>query len=168
MELFIIYIGGAHPQSLIEVHDIRFIVAESLEKTYDFLKESWWGTPRSLHIDAWGILRQADGYDISFGAHEPRCNKKLFYINVGGYDHSQFTELHKNIFVVAEDEKEARKKAISLVRSWKAVHKDNLYDIDNMLNLSEILSNNLKLQLTPSNEERVFEFKCCYLPIARL
>jgi hypothetical protein len=170
MELFAIYIGGSHPQSLIEVHDIRFIVADNLEQTYELLKKSWWGTPKSLHIDAWGILNHADGYDITFEKQEPDTVKKLFYINVGGYDHLQFTELHKNIFVVAEDEKEAKKKALAQIKSWGSGHKDNLYEIDNVLNLALALnvSQDFKMQLTPNNIDTKFEFKCSYLPIARL
>lgn len=31
MHLFIIYVGGKHKDSLIELHDIRFVVADSIE-----------------------------------------------------------------------------------------------------------------------------------------
>lgn len=65
MKLFVIYIGGAHEQGLIELHDIRFVVANTIEDTYARLRKSWWGIPKSLHLDAWGILEYADGYNIN-------------------------------------------------------------------------------------------------------
>lgn len=167
MKLFVIYIGGTHPQSLIEVHDIRFIVAENLEQTFEFLKMSWWGDAKSLHIDAWGVLKQVDGYDVSFSEEEKHTTQKLFFVNLGGYDPTQFTELHKNIFLVAKDANEAKKKALAQAKSWKSVHRDNLYEIDDIVNISLILPQNIKMQLTPKMIDIGFEFTCCYLPIGR-
>ncbi len=40
MHLFVIYIGGSHNQSLIELHDMRFIIANNIEETYDELRQS--------------------------------------------------------------------------------------------------------------------------------
>ena len=51
MNLFVIYIGGQTEKSLIELHDMRFIIAPKIEDTYDELKKSWLGTPESLHLD---------------------------------------------------------------------------------------------------------------------
>lgn len=62
--LFIIYIGGSCSGALIELHDIRLVIAETIEDTYDYLKKSWWGSLESLHLEAWGILNWADGYSI--------------------------------------------------------------------------------------------------------
>ena len=41
MELFVIYIGGIHPKAFIELHDMRFVIAEKIEDTYEELKNSW-------------------------------------------------------------------------------------------------------------------------------
>lgn len=38
MKLFVIYIGGAHEKSLIELHDIRLIVADKIEDTMKSLE----------------------------------------------------------------------------------------------------------------------------------
>lgn len=56
MKLFLIYIDGAHERSFIELHDIRFIIANKIEDTYDALRSSWWGKPGTLHLDSWGAL----------------------------------------------------------------------------------------------------------------
>ena len=37
--LFIIYIGGSCSGALIELHDIRLVIAETIEDTYDYLKK---------------------------------------------------------------------------------------------------------------------------------
>ena len=37
MNLFMIYVGGKHKDSLIELHDIRFVAADSIEATYETL-----------------------------------------------------------------------------------------------------------------------------------
>lgn len=47
VHLFVIYIGGSHNQSLIELHDMRFVVANNIEDTYSLLRQSWWGFPQA-------------------------------------------------------------------------------------------------------------------------
>ncbi len=170
MNLFVIYIGGSHKSSLIELHDIRFIVANSIEETYGALRESWWGIPKSLHIDAWGILKSVDGYQITITT-DKSVNKEntLFFVNLGGYDHNQFTELHKNIFVVASNEIEAKQKALKQVSNWKSAHRDNLYEIDSVLNMDKILmKQGYYLKLAKEVEPKSFDFSCCYIPIGRV
>ncbi|WP_454783590.1 DUF1543 domain-containing protein [Legionella sp. WA2022007384] len=169
MNLFVIYIGGSHPDSLIELHDLRFIVANSIEDTYDALRKSWWGIPKSLHIDAWGILNYADGYGIQISQEqsEDRGNK-LFFVNLGGYDKKQFTELHKNIFVVAANEFEAKQKALTQISDWESPHRDYLYEVDNLLNINSLLKNEgYYVHLNKQVELKPFDFTCCYNPIGR-
>lgn len=170
MNLFVVYIGGSHANSLIELHDIRFIAAHSIEDTYDILRSSWWGIPTSLHIDAWGILKYADGHGIQISKDQPENHSnKLFFVNLGGYDKNQFTELHKNIFVVAADEFEAKQKALQQISDWESPHRDYLYEVDNVLNLNLLLKNDgYYLQLNKQAESKSFEFTCCYNPIGKV
>lgn len=102
MKLFAIYIGGEHPGANIEVHDMRFIAASSIEATYDALREQWWGKTGSLHIDCWSEISHADGYDVSLRPEPYAGQEKLYYVNLGGYDGVAFAEQHRNVFVVAE------------------------------------------------------------------
>src|SRR5689334_19943143 len=136
MNLFVVYVGGKTETSLIEVHDIHFAVGEKIEDTYDQIKKQWWGTPKSLHLDAWGIVNTVDGYDVMLKA-DPIADQthKLFFINLGGYDPREFTELHKNMFVVAKDENDAKLKAKSTISHWDVPHKDNLYAVDDCVNV---------------------------------
>lgn len=170
MNLFVVYIGGSHVNSLIELHDIRFIAANSIEDTYEVLRTGWWGVPTSLHIDAWGILKYADGYNIQISKDQPKDNSnKLFFVNLGGYNQKQFTELHKNIFVVAADEFEAKQKALKQIPDWESPHRDYLYEVDNLLNLNLLLKKEgYYLQLDRHVESKPFEFTCCYNPIGKI
>lgn len=166
MKLFVIYIGGAHEKSLIELHDMRFVVANTIEETYDTLRQSWWGTPTSLHLDAWGVLDYADNHSIQISKQPIEQPKKLYFINLGGYDQNQFTELHKNVFVVATDAVEAKQKAVQQINTWESPHRDYLHQVDSVLNLNEILTTeNHYLHLKEDVNLKPFKFTCRYTPI---
>ena len=165
--LYVIYIGGRHQKSLIEIHDIRFVVANNLKDTYQSLKNTWWGTPSSLHIDAWGILNHVDGYDVVINNNKPNIsNKKLYFIYLGGYDKNEFAESHKTVFIVADDDHKAKIAALKQIRDWKTPHRDNQYEIDQLINISDIVHNNqLYLHLSRSSNKKLFNFECKYIPI---
>lgn len=165
--LFLIYIGGSHTGALVELHDIRLVIAEKIEDTYPALKASWWGEPESLHLDAWGVLQWADGYRIEL-SDTPQVNEgaKLYFVNLGGYDPSQFTELHRNLFVVAENEKEAKARALTYITDWKLPHRDYQYEIDKILNVNNLLAD-YHLKLIPWPVAIPFTFECNYIPIGK-
>lgn len=166
MNLFAIYIGGRTSTSLIEVHDMRFTVGHKIEDTYDQLRNEWWGTPSSLHLDAWGILSYCDGYEIQLKNEPPNADPKLYFLNLGGYDSNEFTELHKNVFVVANNEQEAKLKGKASINHWITPHKDAITEIESCINISDQLSNsNLYVHLIPSSFGTPFEFCCKYVPI---
>lgn len=168
MNLFVIYVGGKTATSLIEVHDIHFGVGETIEDTYEQIRKQWWGTPRSLHLDAWGKLTSVDDYNITLQKDAAKNDQKLYFINLGGYDPKEFTELHKNIFVVAENESEAKLKAKTTIRHWDVPHKDNLYDLDDCINVSELLQKQgLAIQLERTTNPAPFDFTCKYVPIGK-
>lgn len=169
-KLFVIYIGGAHSQSLIELHDMRFVVANRIEDTYEQLRRNWWGTSKSLHLDAWGILDYADGYDLNISAISPAPTSptahQLYFVNLGGYDPGQFTELHRNLFVVATNEVEAKQKAVQQISEWESPHRDYLHQVDSVLNLHALLAHeNHYVHLKKNMRIKPFEFTCRYTPI---
>lgn len=170
MYLFVIYIGGSHQQSLIELHDIRLVLAKTIENTYPILRKSWWGIPESLHLDAWGILNYADGHRITISdQHQKHFFKQLYFVNLGGYDNNQFTELHKNVFVIAENEAQAKQKAVQQVKNWQSPHRDYLHQVENIINVNKLLENinNYYLHFEETHEEKPFEFTCLYTPIGK-
>ncbi len=150
------------PQSLIELHDVRFAVAERIEDTYEELRRSWWGKPGSLHIDAWGILDTVDGFEIQLKTKpQTEGENKLFFVNLGGYDKNEFAELHKNVFVVAKNASKAKVKALEQILHWQSHHKDYQYDIDGLIDVNNALANqNHFIHLTPNERHKLFEFNC--------
>ena len=103
MKLFAFYVGGGMTTSNVELHDMRFAVGEKMEDCFESLRKQWWGTPETLHIDGWTEVPHADGYAITLRPEPFLGKNRLFFANLGGYDMKQFTELHNNVFVVAED-----------------------------------------------------------------
>jgi hypothetical protein len=169
MKLFVIYIGGTHEKAFIEVHDMRFVVADKIEDTYDVLKKTWWGTKESLHLDAWGALEYADGYNISL-KDEPSTDteNKLYFVNLGGYDSSMFTEKHKDVFVVAPTASKAKVRALKQILHWESYHRDYQYEVDEVIDLTNFATENGKyIHLGPTDTTKEFTFKCKYTPIGR-
>jgi hypothetical protein len=166
MKLFAIYIGGEVARANIEVHDMRFVVAPSIGETHDELRRQWWGRPSSLHIDCWAEIDYADGYEVSLRPEPYEGAERLYYVNLGGYDPSDFSEKHRNMFVVAESVAQAKSRALRTVKEWDAAHRDDLYDAEQAFALDQAVGNQkLHIHLAPSSETRKLRFRCEYLPI---
>lgn len=169
MNLYAIYIGGSTKTSLIELHDIRFVIADTIEDTYDELRRDWWGTPESLHIDCWGVLTSADGHNIILKDHpQESCDEKLYFVNLGGYDPQEFAELHKNVFVVAPTESKAKVKALKTILDWQSHHEDYTYDVEQTVNISALAAEkSLYIHLEPAENPAPFTFSCKYRPLGK-
>lgn len=169
MKLYMFYIGGNCGNSNIELHDVRFSIGETPEDCHADLREQWWGDPQSLHLDCWGAVEQADGFDIVLTKDGPQAGPdKLFFVNLGGYDPAEFSELHRNVLLVAPDAKaaKAKAKALSQIGSWSLPHKDNLFEVEKAIDLAALLEvYGYSLSLKPATKENPFMFVCDYLPI---
>lgn len=169
MQLFVIYVGGRTSTSLIELHDMCFVIAEKIEDTYTALREKWWGEAQSLHLDAWGALTQADGFNITLKDYPSETpDKKLYFVNLGGYNPSEFTELHKNVFVVAETPSKAKVKALKQILDWQSHHRDYQYEVDDCIAIDDVTSGRkFYIHLEPATKTIPFEFTCKYVPIGK-
>lgn len=167
MKLFMFYVGGSYRNSNVELHDVRFSIGETADACYDDLRRQWWGDPQSLHLDCWGPIDQADGFDIEITADAADTNdERLFFANMGGYDPREFTELHRNVLIVSPDAKMAKQRALSLIGGWTLPHKDNLFDVEHLLDLSKLAAaRGHRLKLKKANAEKPFVFSCDYRPI---
>lgn len=168
MKLFMFYVGGNSGNSNIELHDVRFSIGETPEDCHDDLRKQWWGDPESLHLDCWGEVEQVDGFDIAL-TREASGNAvdKLFFVNLGGYDSNEFSELHRNILLVAPDTKAAKAKALAQVQGWSVPHKDKLFEVETAMDVTALLQRyGYFLKLTRATSEKPFRFVCQYLPIA--
>lgn len=169
LKLFMFYVGGKMATGNTELHDVRFSLGETAQDCHRDLRHQWWGTPESLHIDCWGQVEHADGYDVLLtpSAGTPSA-RKLFFVNLGGYDPSQFTELHHNLLLVETDKVAAKARALQLISSWEHPHRDHLFEVEHLLDLSGVLAaRGVGLQLSPSTEQKPFTFACGYWPIGQ-
>lgn len=165
MKLFAIYIGGEHPQAHIEIHDVRFVVANTIRETYDQLRADWWGTPGTLHVDCWAEISHVDGFDVSLSVEPWTGREKLFFVNLGGYDHRDFAEQHRNMFVVATSVTDAKARAISTISDWKDAHRDDFYEAEKAFSLDAMIGDRLHIHLTPSATTKAPSFTCKYTPL---
>jgi hypothetical protein len=148
-KLLAVYLGGRAPRCNTELHDVVFVAGESVEACYERLMDKWFGDPTRLHIDSWAELRVIDGHRIVLRPEPPPPGNKLFFINLGAYLPNQFTELHANAFVVAAAEADVKKRAkAELLRGTLSVHTDDLYDIDDCLEISEVDGQHIHLEPT--------------------
>ena len=53
LSLFIVVLGGRSLKSNIEIHDVRWVLGESLEDTFPELRKQWIGKSNGLHIDSY-------------------------------------------------------------------------------------------------------------------
>jgi hypothetical protein len=166
MKLFAIYIGGEHPGANIEVHDMRFVVAPSIEDTYDALLSQWWGKPGSLHIDCWSEISHADGHEVTLRSKPLQGDARLYYVNLGGYDGVDFAEKHRNVFVVADTLADAKTRAIKRAKGWEAPHRDEMFEAEQAFALDDAAAaERLYIHLTPAPLTQDPPFTCHYTPI---
>jgi hypothetical protein len=165
VKLFAIYIGGEHPRANIEVHDVRFVVAASIQATYDQLRADWWGTPGTLHVDCWAEIDHVDGYDVTLRAESPTGQDRLYFVNLGGYDGRDFAEQHKNMFVVATSVADAKTRALQSIGGWTDAHRDELFEAETAFSLDDMIGERLHIHLAPGGEAQPPRFTCSYTPL---
>jgi hypothetical protein len=150
-KLFAVYLGGRAPKCNTELHDVVFTVAARIEATYERLLELWFGSPEGLHIDSWIELTVVDGHRITLTGKTEPADKKLYFVNLGAYVDGEFTELHANAMVVASCEREVKTRAKAELLCGKiSVHTDDLFDIDDCLELTSV--DGYGVSLTPTTD----------------
>ena len=152
-KLFAVYLGGRAPKCNTELHDVVFVVGPAITATYGQLMDKWFGDPLRVHLDSWLELRIVDGHRITLRATPAVGPQKLFFINLGAYLPDQFTELHANAFVVAASEKDVKQRAkAELLKGAQSVHTDDLFDIDDCLEIAEVDGHHIHLEATAESE----------------
>lgn len=138
--LFVVMLGGKHPRAKIEVHDVVFVVADSLEATYPQLRESWFGSSAGLHIDAWMAIDGVEEWKVELSPLALRPGShRLYFINLGGYESGAFGEAHHYLLVVARDRREAMSKGKrQMLGHWSQGHTDTVLDVDDCLPIDEV------------------------------
>ena len=148
--LFLVVVGGRSHKANIELHDVRWVIGSKIEDTFDQLRNDWFGADNGLHIDSYKKIDSIDGYKINLINKESRepqnkiskkgriYNKKLWFVNIGGYDPNSMQEKHEFGLVVASSFSEAKNKAKS---KWlidcKKKHKDDIYVVEDFTDVDD-------------------------------
>ena len=70
--------------------------------------------------------------------------------------------------MIANDAADAKAKALRKITGWAQPHKDNVLEIDKMMDVSDLLrGNGYFVTLTKAANEQPFQFVCEYLAIGR-
>ncbi|EIK96229.1 hypothetical protein PMM47T1_13093 [Pseudomonas sp. M47T1] len=138
--LFVVMLGGKHPRAKIEVHDVAFVVADSLEACYPQLRQSWFGSQAGLHIDAWMQVDGVADWKVELSPLAPKPGSaRLYFINLGGYEGQAFGEAHQYVLVVAMNKTQAKAKGKQqMLAHWGKGHTDALMDVDDCLPIDEV------------------------------
>lgn len=154
LKLYAVVLGGAAEKSNTELHDVVFTVGNTIKDCYFQLLEKWFGLPEKMHIDSYMELDVVDGFEISL--HKEKSNnkdKKLFFINLGAYKEGDFVEHHANTFLVGRLATEIKKRAKDkLLTGYDEVHKDDLYEVDDMIAIEELDGYHVHLKPTDKTE----------------
>ena len=136
-------LGGRAKNSHIELHDVRWVIGERIEDTFEQLCNEWFGYRYGLHIDSYMKVIYIDGYMIrlekqSSSKNDPpnnKCTKEnplksLWFVNIGGYKPCHLSEQHEFGLVVAETAQQAKTKAKrKFLKNAELKHKDDISSI---------------------------------------
>tara|TARA_Y100001968_G_scaffold188394_1_gene172712 strand:+ start:331 stop:888 length:558 start_codon:yes stop_codon:yes gene_type:complete len=170
LSLFIVVLGGRSLKSNVEIHDVRWVLGESIEDTFPELRKQWLGKKKGLHIDSYKRIKYVDGYKIVLyksDKNNSNTSKKedesLWFINLGGYNPKKMYEEHEFSLVVAKKAIDAKRKA---KKNWesnlKNKHNDDYSGIDSFEKIDDIHSikkiRNWEIKLINDPEERSENF----------
>ncbi len=129
MNLYLVVMGGRIRGSHVEIHDVRWVIGETIESTIPSLKTEWIGKTSGLHIDSYKTIRFVDGYRVTLMKKNNDSSEeinKLWFVNLGGYKTDELLEQHHLELVVAPSIQVAKKKAH---KKWtepvNQIHKDD-------------------------------------------
>lgn len=133
-ELFVVCLGGRASGCNVELHDVVFTVGTDIESTHHQLLEQWFGDPDGLHVDAWACVAQVPGYRVRLSSKPADNGMRLYFVNIGGYAPGELWERHAYALYAGGSRADVKARARKeLLVGRDAVHRDDLYDIDDVL-----------------------------------
>ena len=165
LSLFIVVLGGRSLKSNIEIHDVRWVIGQSIKDTFPELRKQWLGKKSGLHIDSYKCIKYVDGYRIvisNFNNDNIISSKTkdltLWFVNLGAYNPKKMYEEHQFNLIVAKKAIDAKRKAkLSWETNLKHKHNDDYSGINDMKQVDDIHPieiKNWKINLISDPEER--------------
>jgi hypothetical protein len=182
LKLFMILIGSKAPNRHVEQHDYFFGIAKHIKDLVPDLKAFWPEAGNSIHLDGWREVKAVDGYQIKVVEREEAVPtaKKLFFINLGGYQRNKLEEQHYVVLTVQEDRalavQNAKKTLFFKSNTIKGAtsHIDDKYgvDVDDIYNIEDILTPGHKdryhINISAASELEEDEIKLGYFKLNKL
>ncbi|MGV8878622.1 MAG: DUF1543 domain-containing protein [Sphingobacteriaceae bacterium] len=156
---------GANPRGrIVEQHDYFFGIAANLKDLVPAIRDFWPEGGKTIHIDGWREVNAVDGYNILVelkNESKALSKKKLFFINLGGYQSGKLEEQHYTMLTIQDDRlpavKESMKshfyKAINIKGGYAHIDEKYGVDVDDVYRIEDVLSADLKenyqLLITP-------------------
>ena len=145
-----ILLGSKAPERNVEQHDYYFGIAASLKELVPAIRKFWPEAGNSIHLDGWREVTFVDGFQIKIVPKQDSNTslKKLFFINLGGYQPDKLEEQHYTLLSVNDDRKEAirdaRKTIFYKTNTFAGAvsHIDEKYgiDVDDVYQIEDILT----------------------------
>jgi len=148
-KLFMLLLGCKPPGRHTEQHDVLFAIGQSPKDLIGQINDFWPEAVDKIHIDAWREVTNVNGYQITVveKTSAKTGDKKLFFINLGGYQENQFDEQHYIVLSVNPDNASAVQGAkqtlffrenefegaSSHIDDKYAIDVDDLYDVEDIL-----------------------------------
>lgn len=150
-KLYMLLLGSKAPSRNVEQHDYFFGIANSLKELVPQIKAFWPEAGKSIHVDGWREVTNVDGYEVKVITRTRATNsteRKLFFINLGGYQSNKLEEQHYTVLSVHDNRADAvhdsKKTAFFKTNSIKGAnsHIDEKYgiDVDDVYRVEDILS----------------------------
>lgn len=153
--LHLVVLGGRSEGCHIELHDVRFVAAASIEAAIPELRRQWFGRRRGLHIDSYVAIDFVDGHCIELRLEPWGGSDGLWFVNMGAYDPSQLAELHQFTLVVAPSAQAAKARARrQLLIGALERHNDDLCPVEDCLQLEALQGWHVHLPLDPEGRHQ--------------
>ncbi|WP_316798159.1 DUF1543 domain-containing protein [Pedobacter frigidisoli] len=154
-KLFMLLLGSKAPQRNVEQHDYFFGIGYALKDLVREIKAFWPEAGNSIHVDGWREVNKVGEYSILVKEKTENSKaslKKLFFINLGGYQSNVLAEQHYIVLSVHDDRaqavQEAKKSVFFKTNSIKGAnaHVDEKYgiDVDDIYKIEDVLSAEMK------------------------
>lgn len=162
-----ILLGSKAPGRNVEQHDFFFGIAYSLKELVPAMRAFWPEAGNSIHMDGWREVNRIDDYQIKIvlkGDAEILSSKKIFFINLGGYQSGKLEEQHYTVLSVHDERslaiQNAKKTIFYRTNTLKGAgsHIDEKYgiDVDDIYKIEDILApefkNKYHISLIPNTD----------------
>ena len=149
-KLYMLLLGSKAPIRNVEQHDYFFGIANSLKELVPQIKAFWPEAGNSIHVDGWREVNYVNGYQVKVVEKSENTiisDRKLFFINLGGYQSGKLEEQHYIVLSVHDNRasavSDAKKTVFFKTNSIKGAnsHVDEKYgiDVDDIYRIEDIL-----------------------------